>query len=464
MKLGRLASAAAIALAALGARADDAELRAIWDDESFKKAFLGSYGVQADIEPPIGPQDRPVLEQVYPLLGSEPERAAEMLREAKTPESSAIFDFVLGNLAFQDDRMAEAETHYREAVVRFPSFRRAWRNLGLIHAREGRYDDAIASFTRMIELGGGDSISLGLLATAYLSKQDYLAAETAFRQALLLEPENAQWRIGLARSVVKQEKHEEAVALLGVLLERDPERSEFWLMQASALLGMKQPLRAAENLEMVALLGQGNVDSFVLLGDIYLNEGQIALATNAYLRGIDVDPAQPVAKPLRSAEQLSLRGAMAEARTVIERIREKLGEPSPDEALRMVKLEARIAAADGAGADAVRLLEEVVARDPFDGEALLLIGQHYADTGDRERAIIYLERAADIESYEAQAKLAHAKLLVAAEKYDEALPLLRRVQEIRPREQVARYLEQVERLARTQRSTSSSASASVSAP
>jgi tetratricopeptide (TPR) repeat protein len=442
--------AVVIALAATETAADDADVRAIWNSDEFKKAFIGSYGIDSDVEPPIGPDDRLLLQKVQPLLESDPARAEQMLLEARTPESSAVLDMVLGNLALQSDRMDVAEGYFRDAVTRFPSFRRAWRNLGLIQAHDQHYDDAIASFTKMIELGGGDAISLGLLGDAYLAKQDYLAAESAFRQALLLEPDNASWRVLLARSVVKQEKYEEAAALLGVLLERDPDQSQFWLMQANAYLGMKQPLRAAENLEMVALLGKATPDTFALLGDIYLNEGQIDLAASAYLRGIDQDPAQPAVRPLRSAEQLAARGAMSQAGAVAQRIREKLSPPPPEEEQRLSKLQARIAAAEGDSTAAVRLLEDIVARDPLDGEALLLIGQHYSENGDPERAVMYLERAAGIEGFEAQAKLSQAKLLVGAEKYEEALPLLHRVQEINPREQVARYIEQVERLSRIQ--------------
>jgi tetratricopeptide (TPR) repeat protein len=447
-----LGGAALVASGLLQAQAPDAGAGAMWADEEFKKSFLGSYGVLSDVEPRIGPSERLVLEKVYPLLGSDPDAAATMLVEAETPDSSAIYDFVLGNLALQGDRWEEAEGHYREAVKRLPSYRRAWRNLGLIQAHDQRHDEAIVSFTKMIELGGGDATSLGYLAQAYLAKQDYLAAEGAFRQALLLEPGNAQWRVGLARCVVKQEKYEEAVALLGVLIAREPERSEFWLMQANAFLGMKQPLRAAENLEMVALLGKATPDSFLLLGDIYLNEGQVDLATSAYLRAIDLDPGQPAGKPLWAAEQLSARGAMPQAGAVAGRVRATLGATlTPEELQRLSKIEARIAVAEGNGGEAVRLLEEVVTRDPLDGEALLLVGQHYAQSGDAERAILYLERAAGIDGFEAQAKLRHAQLLVGAEKYDEAVLLLRRVQEVKPREQVARYLEQVERLARTSR-------------
>jgi hypothetical protein len=68
-----------------------------------------------------------------------------------------------------------------------------------------------------------------------------------------------------------------------------------------------------------------------------------------------------------------------------------------------------------------------------------------------DRAIFYYERAASLEAFEANAKIRHAQVLVGQSRYAEALPLLRRAQEVRPRDDIARYLEQVERLSRTQR-------------
>ena len=416
----------------------------------FEKAFLGSYGVNSDVEPPIGPADRTVLEKVYPLLTSDPAAAARVIEAARKPESSATFDFVLGNLAFQADRTDEAERHFRDAVIKFPSFRRAWRNLGLIQAKDQRNEEAIHSFTRMIELGGHDAISLGLLGGAYYATHDYLAAEGAYRQALLLEPSNAQWRIGLVRAVLQQEKYEEAAALLAVLLDREPERTEFWILQANAYVGMKQPLRAAENLELLSLLGRATVDTLNLLGDIYLSENQIDLAAGAYVRAIDLDPTQSPARALRAAEMLGARGAAAQAGHVAQRIRATFASAlAPEQTQQLTKLEARIAVASGDEASALPLLEEIVARDPLDGEVLLLIAQHHARAGDPERAVVYFERAANVPEYEAQARLRQAQVLVGQTKYQDALPLLRRVQELKPQEQVARYLAQVERLART---------------
>jgi Flp pilus assembly protein TadD len=107
--------------------------------------------------------------------------------------------------------------------------------------------------------------------------------------------------------------------------------------------------------------------------------------------------------------------------------------------------------AEGKGEEAVTILEEVVALDPLDGDALILLGQHYSRTGDPERAILYYERAEGVEGTEAVARVRHAEVLVAQARYDDAVPLLKRAQEIQPREDVGRYLEQVERIARSRR-------------
>lgn len=106
--------------------------------------------------------------------------------------------------------------------------------------------------------------------------------------------------------------------------------------------------------------------------------------------------------------------------------------------------------AGGSGtAEAAKVLEQIVEMDPLDGEALMLLGQHYAKESDTDRAILYFERAARIDSFEANAKLRMAKVMIDAGRYKEAIPVLKRAQEIKPREDVARLLEQVERIARS---------------
>ncbi len=435
-------------------RADvQAEIAAMWRDPAFQKQFVGTYGANAEIEPRVTPEEVAILEKIRPLMADNLPQAEQQLRKLMKPDCSAVLDFTLGSIQFQQDRMDLALNNYRRAVEKFPSFRRAWRNLGLIHARDGRNDEAIRAFTRMIELGGGDGYSYGLLGFAYAASQDHQAAEASYRNALLLQPDNTEWRFGLTRCAFKQEKFEDAATLLDSLIERYPDNAEFWLLQAHTYLGMKQPIKAAENLEAMHFLGKATVDSLHTLGDIYVSENLMDLAARAYRRAIDVSIEQPIARPLRSAEVMAARGALPQAREVAAHIRtvwEKRLE-GPDRA-KLLKLEARLTMADGTStAETARVLEEIVALDPLDGEALMLLGQHFSRQNEPDRAIFYYERAASIDAFEVNARIRHAQVLVSMGRYADAVPLIRRAQEVKPREDIARYLEQVERIAKTRR-------------
>jgi tetratricopeptide (TPR) repeat protein len=424
----------------------------LWSDPTFQKQFLGSYGVQAELEPRVTAVEREQMEELLPLLSSDAQAAAAKLEEITEPESSAIFDFTLGNVYFQLERLDRASERYRTAVEKFPSFRRAHKNLGLIHVRRGRFDEAIQSLSRVIELGGGDGLTYGLLGYAYSSTEQYLSAESAYREAVLLQADVLDWKLGLTLSVFKQRKYNEAVTLCEELIARYPSRADFWLMQANAYIGLDQPMKAAQNYEVVRRMGKATAQSLQTLGDIYVNQSSWELAAEAYADAIDLNPEQGTDRPLRNVEVLAQRGALDEAKQLLGRVKQAYGTGLDDDDRRkLLKLEARMAVADGEGADAVPVLEEIVALDPLDGEALILLGQHYARMSDPEKAIFYYERAESIEKFEADARVRHAQLLVEQARYEEAVPLLKRAQEIEPREDVARFLAQVERVARTQR-------------
>jgi tetratricopeptide (TPR) repeat protein len=443
---------AVAALAVCAAARAQQDPSAIWTDPTFRRQFIASYGVHSEIEPRIGKDEIAVLEKVQPLLASDLPKAEQLLRKSSAPDGPAILDFTLGTVLFQQDKVDESLASYQRAVAKHPSFKRAWRNLGIIQVRRGNWDGAIEALTRMIVLGGGDAYAYGLLGFAHANKHDWQPAEAAFRTALLLQPDNTEWRLGLTQTVFKQDKFEDAAALLDVLIERHPEKADFWLLQAHTFLGMKKALPAAANLEVVERLGKATANTLQTLGDVYLGEGLFDLAAGAYGRVLDAAPQQPLAGLLRSAETLAARGGPAAAQKLVARIRELRGKDASDAERRtLLKLEARLALADGGGAEAVPVLEEIVRLDPLDGEALLLLGKHHVRQNEPDRAIFWFERAASVEAFEVDANVRHAQVLVGMGRYGEAVPLLRRAQQVRPREEIARYLEQVDRMARAQR-------------
>jgi tetratricopeptide (TPR) repeat protein len=427
-----------------------AELK-IWNDPAFQKQFAESYIAETDIEPRVTSDERDRMLKVMGLISNDkmPE-AAVMLEKQRGPAASAVFDFTLANIFFQQEKLDEAAAAYTVAVEKYPKFRRAWRNLGLIRIRQSDYEKALPALTRVIELGGGDAITYGLLAFAYASVNNNLSAESAYRMAILLDPVTLDWKMGLARSFFRQERFAEAVAICGQLINQHPDRGDLWLLQANAYIGLNQPQKAAEIFELVNHLGQATPESLNLLGDIYINQELYEMAVSAYVAAMEKDPKYNPARAIRSAKVLIARGAFAETRRVLDLIDTRFGETLETETRKdLLKLKARLAVADGSGDnEEVGILEQIVALDPLDGEALILLGQHSGRTGNAEKAIFYFERAAGLEKHEADAKIRHAQLLVQKGKYEEAMPLLRRAQQINPRENIQQYLEQVERVAR----------------
>lgn len=421
----------------------------IWNDPSFQRRFAESYLAESDVEPRVTAAEREQLQQIMQLIAAdEMDAAAERLEAARGDGASAVVDFTLGSIHFQKDRLEPAAAAYEVAVGKYPKFRRARRNLGVIRVRQNEFAKATTALRRVIELGGGDAVTYGLLGFANANLGDPVAAESAYRLAALLDPDTMDWQLGLARSFFEQERYADAAALCKSLISAHPDRTDLWLLQANAWLGLGKPLQAAENFEMVDRLGRSTPDSLNLLGDIYVNEELYDLAVQSYLQAMQLNPQAGPDRGLRAAKVLGARGALAQSQQLVERIQELHGDQLDDVQKKdLLKLRARLAVAAGAAGEEVLMLQQIVALDPLDGEALILLGQHYARAGDVEQAVFQFERAESIDACEADAKLYHAQLLVGKQRYAEALPLLRRVQALKPRDYVQQYLDQVERVA-----------------
>jgi len=419
----------------------------LWSDPSFVKEFLGSYGFLAGAEPPINDEEKEALRNLIDLIKANPKAAIQALEPQITPESSAAFDFILANLYFQGGNLAKAEQYYGNAVVKHPDFRRAYKNLGLVQVQQGNFDKAVKTISKAMELGEVDGRSYGLLGYGYLTQERYYPAEVAYRQAILMQPENKDWKVGLAQCLLQTERYTDAIPLFETLILDEPNTADYWILQANAYLGKGDTLAAAKNLEIVRRMGAADLRLLTLLGDIYMNNSNAGLALEAYLAATEIASATDSKALLRAASLLTRNGDYEQARTIIPRIRTKL-ELAPGEALELLTLEAKIARAEGNNEAAVTLLNQIVERDALNGDALIELANYYADQNDLAKAINRFEQAEKIEAFERQALVAHAQARVRAGQYQEALPLLRRALQLKSDPNLEDYTQRVERAAR----------------
>lgn len=502
----------------------------VWRDPRYAEQFSETYYSPSSVEPPLSSVELEQMQQVAAILqppadpGAEAERqrrlkdatpeqkqqiaeedeAADAARKAQalallasfgeSGQTNAMVDYYIGNIHFEANRLNEAGRAYQSAVDKFKRFRRAWRGLGLVYIKQSRWEDAVEPLRRVIELGATEPLTYGLLGLAQMNTGNYVSAESAYRQAILLDAETLNWKMGLAQALYLQGKYADVVALTAQLLAEKPDNADLWMIQANAYVQMDKPLKAAENYQLIDSMGRSTVRSLNTLGDIYVNQELFDLAVDAYTRALELDANTTPDRAIRAAKVMTARGALAQTRALVENVQRLRGEElSVAQRTDLLHMLSRIAVADGAGEREVAILKQIIELDPLDGEALILLGSHATgpaleahqaamaaeaaakeaaaaagkpDAGheakavaerarsDADRAVaakaervaqaeFYYERAEAIPAFEADAKVRHAQLLVKLGEYDKAIPLLESAQKLKPRDNVGDYLEQV---------------------
>jgi predicted Zn-dependent protease len=448
-----------------------------WKNPEFVKRFLGSYGVDTEIEPKLSEDDSKVMVSVQQLASEDDMAGAvEVLEKNIKFESSAALDYTLGNFKFQQDKQGEAIQHYVDAVRKFPRFRRAHKNLGLVQVQQGKYQDAIPSIVKSIELGSEGADTYGLLAYCYLNTDKFSSALDAYSRALLYKPTSMDLRQGKAQALLNVEDYKGAIALFDELISEKPDEAQFWGFQANAFLAVEQTENAAANLEIIRRMGQANADQLLLLGDLHMNHNAPFLAVTCYLDAIAQDKKPTFEKALRAGQILASYRHWEDSEKYFKAFQPLYNEEfSDNQKVEILNLEAQIKLGLGQDAEAAAILKKIVISDPLNGRALIQLGQFLIQeaksldeeaanlaTADAQpkrdqaveleaEAIGYYESAAKVDKFRVEALTQHAQVLVVRRKeYAAAVKLLEEAQRIKYRENVDSYLTEVRKAAEWQ--------------
>lgn len=442
----------------------------------FKQRFVGSYGFLPRVEPKVDQEEAQLIAELSELLSlgkfqDSEQRLLEFIEVRKNPvepdqeprDVSAALIFTLGNLYYQNGRLAEAEQSYQIAIKRFPEYRRAHKNFALLYAHSDRLEKALPHLMKAIDLGEADHLSFGLLGHAMLDQGKAIAAEEAFRQAYLLKPDEKDWKVGLAQALLLKEDWSQAASMMQTLIEESPDDPMFWMQQANCFIQMNQVMRAAENYEILRLKGLASEASLNQLGDIYANQEQPLLALGAYLSAIEISNEVNPSRNLKSARYLLQLDAPVEAARLVERLREHVGESmSKDDEVLALQVESDIAVANRELNEATVFLTKALELSPADGAARIRLGDllnQQAEEAEndarrdllRQKARTELLVAADDRSQKVsyQANLKIAQMLVKESQYLKALPRLEEAVRLKTgsKQSIEQYLRRVQRAA-----------------
>lgn len=470
--------------------------------EEWQRAFVGHWGVLSGVEPgiPENQAEREALGQIRDILRPgtdaaviEAARVLDTLiatrRQANAAPSPMILQ-IAGTLHMRMAEIATTDTQRQQATERaitllrqsvdpttgFPNFLRAHKNLANLLFRTESPDGSNAAlardhFIRAIELGDRDAVTFGLLGAIYLDEGRLISAESALRNALMINPRVIEFKQLLGQVLLQQERFAEARDVFSELLQRRPNDTNFWMAQANAFVALDQIDEAAKNLEIVRFMGGANAAVLMLLGDVYMNKDMTIEAHEVYLEAIAMDPSmQNLDRFVRAAESLSNFGAYELAMSVVNAIDAAYGDRlSEKEDINLLSLRSEINLSLGQTEEAVANLEDLLRKDPFNARALLTLARYYSnlepdeslteeqrrlqERRNQQRAILLYERAQNLEDVRAQVRayIGEAQLRVQRNELQRAAELLETAQSLQFQDYIQAYLEQIRAAVRARR-------------
>jgi serine/threonine-protein kinase len=211
-----------------------------------------------------------------------------------------LLGIALGAAGKQDDAIACC----RQVIELDPENRVAHLQLGSALFKQGKLDEAIACCHQIINskqtnhwtardaksLSSGASRLLGQIL--YENKRDYEGAVNALRQAIRLNPKNADAYYHLGRVLNRQHKADEAIAALRQAIELDPKKAANAYMGLGTILcytkhDYEGGIRAFRR--VIALVPNG-ATGHQRLGKALFNHGKIDEAITSYRQAIKLAP------------------------------------------------------------------------------------------------------------------------------------------------------------------------------
>jgi Flp pilus assembly protein TadD len=251
----------------------------------------------------------PLLAQAQDALDRKDFAAAIPLLEkiAAAKPTEAIPHFELGFAYSGLNKNPEAIVEYRRAISLDAKLAPAHLNLGISLLdsdaaaaavyllgesleRSGKRSEAMEQYRAAATLAPKDDVILFALARALLADGQNSAAETGFRQLLSLKLDSAPAQLGLAESLLAQQKTTEAVDVFADYLQKTPGDSHARFERAVALEDLNRFDDSLHELDQLDKSEAPTADSLKLRGSIYLQQKKWTEADASFQKALAASP------------------------------------------------------------------------------------------------------------------------------------------------------------------------------
>jgi len=194
----------------------------------------------------------------------------------------------LGLAYFHLDKLDFAEKELDKALRQDPANRDISLHLAQIYKKTNRLEKALSELSRLERDLPNNVVVLVGLGECYALKEDQAASEQKFRQALTLEPNNLEARLGLIQVLYSTNREESGSSLLQETIADHPTKSAPYYLQYRLALQTADHDLAIASLRHIRAIDAKDLTAVYLLGLLLVDSG-------------DVDSARQLASELKTA-------------------------------------------------------------------------------------------------------------------------------------------------------------------
>jgi tetratricopeptide (TPR) repeat protein len=331
------------------------------------------------------------------------ERAATYFEKGQYQE--ALLEYkTLAQLAPQD-----ADAHYRLALTYLKLG-------GRINLQEG-----FAELSRTIALDKTNQDAQLKLGELYLLTNAPTKAREQAEIVLVSAPQNTQGLILHGRSLIGEQRYQEAVAELKKAIELDPKNLHAYIELARAQVFAKDPASAEATLKHALTVEPRSPEILVALGDFYVTTGKPDQAEIIYKQVLDIAPDNDDIY-LRLADFYQRSGKWAEVEAALQ----KLAARKPQNETPHILL-GDFFTWLGQPDKALASYQHATAANPNSIIARGKLISHYIDTGKISEAEAKVKDILDKNDKDLMGRFFDARIRLAKGKTDEAISLLQGV-------------------------------------
>jgi tetratricopeptide (TPR) repeat protein len=207
----------------------------------------------------------------------------------------------LGLLLLKDGKREAAEKEFLEALRLNPALPEPLTELHTMYRDTPRILTLEPIVRKGLAINNRSIVHLNLMGIICERKRDLPRAESAFKEALELDPDYAATMANLGALYGRSGRLQDAVAILSRAVGKDPDNVESWMSLGAAQAKLGRTREAIESLETARQKGVRTTVLYNALAIAYLQDHQIDRAVRYLKESLAMDPDQKDASELLKA-------------------------------------------------------------------------------------------------------------------------------------------------------------------